>query len=601
MIKIQIPTIFNRYRNNTNYFINNNNYNNNDNDNNSSLIINTFSNRKLFDIHPIDTDGVIDNNDERYSTFIGAGYRVGVYTISILVGNPSQSFRVMLDTGSATLNIPSVDCFLYSAVNRPTKCRCSSKAESTYKREYSPNSKVHCRTDNCIYSEQFVDKSFLMSQLVEDTVRIGGYSIDSIFGNVNKILLLAFQYKECPAPDVYTPRSFDGIFGLSTKVIDDTAGEDILTQISLKYNLSNSFSLCFGESGYGGQFKIGGYDPELIVEPMRYIPVAKPYTYNLTISQVHIGQYKLEHTTYNAWIDSGSASIVIPTPLYNNMINTMYEKFPLAGFQDGAFWNTSFPCAFIDEKDIPNYPKFNISFVDTDGEIFHLSVLPQNYLVYNEEEKCYELLLRTVDNNYFIIGDLGLIGYNIHFDKQNQRIGFAKASANCSTFSEKLELDVVLLSKESGLIMAKVRGGSTAYSLRGIDIEFNIRSGKALFYPSGSTVVTNSTDENGIAIATISPNYRGNIVVDVVAKELNLHASNLKTVTLHPAAPSTSTAYISFLILFIIIGLIGAAFVINRIYKRRELQKQKDNLDSYEMLLFGAPQPISGFDEEKIT
>ncbi|KAL6083177.1 hypothetical protein STEG23_018437 [Scotinomys teguina] len=162
------------------------------------------------------------------------------YYGEIGIGTPPQSFKVIFDTGSANLWVPSTKCSpLYTA------CEIHSLYDSSESSSYMENG-----TEFTIHYGSGKVKGFLS----QDIVTVAGITVTQTFGEVTELPLIPFMLAK-----------FDGVLGMGfpaqavggvTPVFDH-----ILSQRVLKEEV---FSVYYSRDSHllGGELVLGGSDPQ---------------------------------------------------------------------------------------------------------------------------------------------------------------------------------------------------------------------------------------------------------------------------------------------------------------------------------------------------
>ncbi|KAF8138725.1 Asp-domain-containing protein [Boletus edulis] len=205
-------------------------------------------------------------------------------TTEISLGTPPQTFKVILDTGSSNLWVPSVDC----------PHRSSHKANgSDFSIQYGSGS-----------MEGFVSR---------DKLVFGDLSIrNQDFAEATSEPGLAFAFGK-----------FDGILGLAY----DTISVNHITPPF--YNMIDQglldepvFAFRVGSSEEdGGEATFGGIDHSAYTGKLTYVPVRRKAYWEVELERVAFGDDVLDLDNTGAAIDTGTSLIALPTDVAE-MINT---------------------------------------------------------------------------------------------------------------------------------------------------------------------------------------------------------------------------------------------------------------------------------------
>ncbi|RDB22736.1 Vacuolar aspartic protease [Hypsizygus marmoreus] len=287
------------------------------------------------------------------------------YFTETSLGNPPQSFKVILDTGSSNLWVPStkctsIACFLHT--------KYDSSASSTYKANGSEFS-IHYGSGSM---EGFVSN---------DVLTIGDLAIKKQdFAEATKEPGLAFAFGK-----------FDGILGL----IDEPV-----------------FSFRVGPSEEDGvKATFGGIDSSAYKGKITYVPVRRKAYWEVELEKVSFGDDDLELENTGAAIDTGTSLIALPTDMAE-MLNT----------QIGAkkSWNGQYQ---VDCSKVPGLPELSFYF---GGKPYPLK--GSDYIL-EVQGTCISaftgLDINLPGGSLWIIGDVFLRKYFTVYDLGRNAVGFA--------------------------------------------------------------------------------------------------------------------------------------------------------------------------------
>ncbi|XP_056152570.1 pepsin A-like [Lampris incognitus] len=206
----------------------------------------------------------------------------------ISIGTPPQSFKVIFDTGSSNLWVPSVYCNSAACNNHD---KFNPTLSSTYK------------SDGQALSIRYGTGS-MTGFLGYDTVTVGGAAVlNQIFG---------LSQSEAPFMQYMTA---DGILGLAypslaasgaTPVFDNMMKEDLVNQ--------DIFSVYLSSNSQGGSVvSFGGIDPNHYYGPITWIPLSRDLYWQITVDSVTVnGQVVACNGGCQAIVDTGTSLIVGP-------------------------------------------------------------------------------------------------------------------------------------------------------------------------------------------------------------------------------------------------------------------------------------------------
>jgi saccharopepsin len=312
------------------------------------------------------------------------------YYTEITLGSPAQTFKVILDTGSSNLWVPSsqctsIACFLHTKYDSSSST--SHKANgSTFAIQYGSGS-----------MEGFVSR---------DTLTIGDLSMDDVlFAEATKEPGLAFAFGK-----------FDGILGLAY----DTIAVNHITPPF--YEMVNqglladpvfSFRLGSSESD-GGEAVFGGIDPNAYTGKITYVPVRRKAYWEVELEKIAFGDDELELEMTGAAIDTGTSLIALPTDIAE-MLNT----------QIGAkkSWNGQYT---VECDKVPSLPDLTFYF---GGQPYPLK--GSDYIL-EVQGTCMSAFtgmdINLPGGSLWIVGDVFLRKYFTVYDLGRNAVGFAKSA-----------------------------------------------------------------------------------------------------------------------------------------------------------------------------
>jgi len=312
------------------------------------------------------------------------------YFTEISIGNPPQTFKVILDTGSSNLWVPSVKC---TSIACFLHTKYDATASSTYKANGSDFS-IHYGSGSM---EGFVSN---------DLLSIGDITIKGQdFAEAVKEPGLAFAFGK-----------FDGILGLG---YDTISVNHIIPPF---YNMINQglvdspvFSFRLGSSEQdGGEAVFGGIDESAYKGKITYVPVRRKAYWEVELEKVSFGNDQLELESTGAAIDTGTSLIVLPTDIAE-MLNT----------QIGAkkSWNGQYQ---VDCAKVPSLPDLAFYF---GGKPYPLK--GTDYIL-EVQGTCISAFtgmdLNLPGGSLWIIGDAFLRRYFTVYDLGRNAVGFAEST-----------------------------------------------------------------------------------------------------------------------------------------------------------------------------
>ncbi|XP_042832680.1 renin isoform X1 [Panthera tigris] len=318
------------------------------------------------------------------------------YYGEIGIGTPPQTFKVIFDTGSANLWVPSTKCSpLYTA------CEIHSLYDSSESSSYMENGTAF----TIRYGSGKV-KGFLS----QDEVTVGGITVTQTFGEVTELPLIPFMLAK-----------FDGILGMGfpaqavggvTPVFDH-----ILSQGVLKEDV---FSVYYSRNSHllGGEVVLGGSDPQYYQGNFHYVSVSKTGSWQIKMKGVSVRSATLVcEEGCMVVVDTGASYISGPTSSLRLLMETLGAK------------ELSPNEYVVNCKQVPTLP--DISF-HLGGRAYTLT--SADYVLkdsYGNDGLC-TLALHGLDvppptGPVWVLGASFIRKFYTEFDRHNNRIGFALA------------------------------------------------------------------------------------------------------------------------------------------------------------------------------
>ncbi|KAL8721344.1 MAG: hypothetical protein Q9225_001956 [Loekoesia sp. 1 TL-2023] len=215
------------------------------------------------------------------------------YFSEIGIGTPPQTFKVVLDTGSSNLWVPSqecgsIACFLHT--------KYDSSSSSTYKKNGSE-------------FEIRYGSGSLSGFVSRDTVRIGDLTIkNQDFAEATSEPGLAFAFGR-----------FDGIFGLGYDTIS------VNKMVPPFYNMIDQglldepvFAFYLGDTNENGdesEATFGGLDNDHFTGKLTKIPVRRKAYWEVDLDSISYGDATAELDDTGVILDTGTSLIALPSTL----------------------------------------------------------------------------------------------------------------------------------------------------------------------------------------------------------------------------------------------------------------------------------------------
>lgn len=313
------------------------------------------------------------------------------------IGTPPQMFRVIFDTGSSNLWVPSKHCSYFN-IACMTHRRYSDKASSTFHKNETE------------FSIQYGTGS-LSGYISRDNVQMGDMTI--------KGQLFAEALKE--PGYTFVAAKFDGILGLGFPTIAVTGAVPVFNNM-IDQELVEEPVFAFWlnrEVGAekGGELTLGGIDEEHYKGNLTWAPVTLSAYWEFKVDSMVFGGEDLCAGGCNAIADTGTSLMTGPTEMVAKIVAA-------AGATSAA------GIAIVDCAKIPSLPTFTITI---NGRAFPLTA--DQYVLKVTELGQTECLLGIMGMDIpapagplWILGDVFHGPYYTVYDMGNKRVGFADAA-----------------------------------------------------------------------------------------------------------------------------------------------------------------------------
>ncbi|XP_071634502.1 cathepsin D-like isoform X2 [Temnothorax longispinosus] len=247
--------------------------------------------------------------DEKFLTETMARLRSGTANVSLIdydnlqyygtveIGTPPQTFKILFDTGSSDLWVPSKNCNV-----RQPACSKHNKYDNTQSTTYVPEKITF---DVSYYDAKWQDVK-LYGNLSNDNVIIGGLGVTSqIFGEVFNFSEGFLPWAQC-----------DGVLGMGypdlsefevPSVFQNMIDKHVVSQPIFSFYLNRNLTDVFG-----GELILGGTDPSHYEGEFTYVNVTKKKYWQITMDKFQIKNYTSCSEGCKAIVDTGYPRIAGP-------------------------------------------------------------------------------------------------------------------------------------------------------------------------------------------------------------------------------------------------------------------------------------------------
>lgn len=309
------------------------------------------------------------------------------YYGEVSIGTPAQKFKVIFDTGSSNLWVPSHSCWSIPCWTH-----------TTYKSSDSSSYVANNTAFNITYGSGGV--TGVTSQ---ESVTLGGLTAKNVlFGEVTSESGVSFVAAQ-----------FDGILGMGWPVLSVNGMKPVFFELvdqGLVKDKSYSFYLSRAGAA-GSSLVLGGVNTDYAASDFKYYPLLSDSYWLIPLQDIVINgtSYKPASTQLKGIVDTGTSVIVGPTEL----IAPITKLFP-----------STIDCTKFDQ-----YPDITFSIggdnytLAPEDYILKLTVLGQTQCTLGIQGMEFPPHLA----GSIILGDSFIKTYYTHFDIGNNRVGFAKA------------------------------------------------------------------------------------------------------------------------------------------------------------------------------
>lgn len=336
----------------------------------------------------------------------------GVYWADLNIGSPAQTFSVIVDTGSSTIAVPCSGCGQCGKHNKFLIKDGARKSGGTYNQCYSEGS---CNRGSRVEATMCLGAGC-------DAAKEG---TKHIFGCCTTYAR-AFQNQEA-----------DGIIGMSGS--SGTLVADLRMHHKLEKDM---FSMCL--SAHVGVLGVGGYDETRHMEPLQWTAMQDSDFYYIKASNFFVGSERVSLGGIRSpFVDSGTTFTYIPTNVHNSM-KIAFDKWCNAksgrcpgekGTKEAmredlrdAIACYKPPAALVNNLQdwLEQFPPLELELPRHDGGAPMKVCIPSSTYFFRSQKNAYCVGLLK-GGSKFILGAITMAGFDMVFDHEKKRLGFARA------------------------------------------------------------------------------------------------------------------------------------------------------------------------------
>lgn len=322
------------------------------------------------------------------------------YSGEIEVGIPGQKLRVIFDTGSSSLWVPSATMLQQEGLD---------VMHEGFKGYNSSTFKIDGADFSIVYGSGPVS-----GILVSDVVSIGKLVLHNYtFAEVSQTQGLGALYSSSSS-------HFDGILGLGFQALAVDGLPTVMNALNASGQLEEPVFGFFHGTGEDGQLVIGGVDPQHYVGNFSFVPVTSADHWRVALGSIKLRKdatqpwTAMSSITTSAIVDSGTSLLVGPEAEVESLA-MLLGATRVQHFGVRRYWVIN--CS----ADAPG-----IAFTLGDHEY---AIQGQDLIIQRSGDFCVLGIQDSRVSEYWILGNVFMRKYYVQFDWGNQRVGLAKSAS----------------------------------------------------------------------------------------------------------------------------------------------------------------------------
>ncbi|TMW64926.1 hypothetical protein Poli38472_009093 [Pythium oligandrum] len=368
---------------------------------------------------------------------LGVGY--GTHYTELYLGLPVQRASMIVDTGSHLTALPCTSCHGCGEHTDPLFDLAKSKtAKYMTCKEYS--SCNACTENRCHIRQSYTEGSMWSAIVVEDLTWLGGFSskrANAIVEHYGVRFPFGCQVQET---GLFITQKENGIIGF---------GRDKATLMTYMLKAGriehDIFTMCFSPTG--GSLVLGGVDLTHHKTQIAYSPLVSHNSgyYPVQVKKILVGDKPVDVTENQ--INSGKGVIVDSGTTDTFFVSGGSRSFNHL-FSKLAGMDYSERRMDLSAKELAKLPNITIILAGANGEEDIALVVPATKYLSKADDGSYYGNFHFTERSGGVLGASTMVGYDVIFDTEGNRVGFAESDCDALKGRKYSEDDTELLPKK---------------------------------------------------------------------------------------------------------------------------------------------------------